>query len=104
MGRSRHSLQCDRLALGGSAGLEGRRVVRLRVVRSSVAAAIALACAAACGAGDVAAPESPPGDPTFDAPSTYVAKVKNVLVGLPPSDEEVRAVEADPNALGDLVE
>jgi hypothetical protein len=33
-----------------------------------------------------------------DSPYTYVAKVKNILVGLPPLDSEVTAVAADPNA------
>jgi hypothetical protein len=37
-------------------------------------------------------------------PRVYVAKVKNVLVGLPPTDAEVKAVEADPAALGALVD
>ncbi len=31
-----------------------------------------------------------------DSPAVYVAKVKNLLVGLPPTDDEVKAVEADP--------
>jgi hypothetical protein len=39
-----------------------------------------------------------------DPPSVYVAKVKNVLVGLPPTDQEVGAVEGDPSALGTLVD
>ncbi len=39
-----------------------------------------------------------------DSPSVYVAKVKNVLVGLPPSVAEIAAVEADPTALGTLVD
>jgi len=34
----------------------------------------------------------------------YVAKVKDVLVGLPPTGAEVQAVEADPAALGVLVD
>ncbi|MDB4979500.1 MAG: hypothetical protein JWM82_252, partial [Myxococcales bacterium] len=37
------------------------------------------------------------------APATYVAKVKNVLVGLPPTDDEVKAVAADPSQLETLV-
>jgi hypothetical protein len=37
-------------------------------------------------------------------PRVYVAKVKNALVGLAPTDEEVRAVAADPAALGPLVD
>jgi hypothetical protein len=33
-----------------------------------------------------------------------VAKVKNVLVGLPPTDAEVQSVDVDPGALGSLVD
>jgi hypothetical protein len=39
-----------------------------------------------------------------DLPSVYVAKVKNILVGLPPTDDEVRSVEADATQLGPLVD
>jgi hypothetical protein len=38
-----------------------------------------------------------------DSPYVYVAKVKNILVGLPPTDAEVAAVLADPTALHGLV-
>ena len=43
--------------------------------------------------------------PPFNAvsASAYVAKVKNLLVGLPASDDEVSAVAADPNALKGLI-
>ncbi len=68
------------------------------------ACVVAVVCAAACGDGEVAGPEWNPRDPTLDRPATYVAKIKNVLVGLPPTDDEVRAVEADPAALGALVD
>lgn len=37
-------------------------------------------------------------------PRVYVAKVKNLLVGLPPSADEVHAVEADSAALGELID
>jgi hypothetical protein len=37
-------------------------------------------------------------------PTVYVAKVKNILVGLAPSAGEVAAVQADPQALGDLID
>ncbi len=37
------------------------------------------------------------------SPSAYVAKVKSVLVGLPPTDDEVNAVTADPTALKGLI-
>jgi hypothetical protein len=36
-------------------------------------------------------------------PSVYVAKVKNVLVGLAPTDDEVASVAADPSALKTLI-
>ncbi len=38
-----------------------------------------------------------------DPPRVYVAKVKNVLVGLPPTDAEVKAVESDPTQLAALI-
>jgi hypothetical protein len=34
----------------------------------------------------------------------YVAKVKNLMLGLPATDEEISAVEADPGALKDMVD
>ncbi|SRR6266540_598964 len=37
-------------------------------------------------------------------PRVYVAKVKNILVGLAPTDAELKAVEADPNELASLVD
>ncbi|HEY7956136.1 MAG TPA: hypothetical protein VII38_12630, partial [Polyangia bacterium] len=39
-----------------------------------------------------------------DSPAVYVAKVKNLLVGLPPTDAEVKAVIADPGALRGLID
>ncbi|HVT08567.1 MAG TPA: hypothetical protein VHO67_13995 [Polyangia bacterium] len=39
-----------------------------------------------------------------DPPAVYVAKVKNLLVGLPPTDEEVAAVTADPGQLRPLIQ
>ena len=39
-----------------------------------------------------------------DPPSVYVAKVKNILVGLPPTDAELAQVTANPGALGDLID
>jgi hypothetical protein len=39
-----------------------------------------------------------------DPATVYVAKVKNILVGLPPSDAEVKAVQANPAQLGALVD
>jgi hypothetical protein len=37
------------------------------------------------------------------SPAVYVAKVKSLLVGLPPSDDEISAVAGDPNALHGLI-
>jgi hypothetical protein len=55
--------------------------------------------------GGVAAADGGPSQPfQADPPSVYVAKVKNILVGLPPTDDEVKAVVADPRALGDLID
>ncbi len=39
-----------------------------------------------------------------DPPAVYVAKVKNLLVGLPPTDQEVTAVTADPTQLKPLIQ
>ena len=39
-----------------------------------------------------------------DPPAVYVAKVKNLLVGLPPTDDEIKAVVADPNQLPHLID
>jgi len=77
----------------------------------------ALACAAflACS-GQPPAPSTSQNNPmwedngggnlpfTKDTPNVYVAKVKNVLVGLPPNDDDIAQVTADPNALGTLVD
>jgi hypothetical protein len=38
-----------------------------------------------------------------DPPYVYVAKVKDVLVGLPPTDAEIQQVEADPSQLATLI-
>ncbi|HTQ48389.1 MAG TPA: hypothetical protein VMI75_36785 [Polyangiaceae bacterium] len=39
-----------------------------------------------------------------DSPQVYVAKVKNLLVGQPPTDAEVKAVESDPTQLASLIQ
>jgi hypothetical protein len=49
---------------------------------------------------------NPDGGPDLfqvDPPSVYVAKVKNLLVGLPPTDAEVAQVTADPTQLSTLI-
>src|SRR2546426_246241 len=58
-----------------------------------------------------AAPPSTPGPPPGPPPGLYeplsvpssLGKVKNLLVGLPPTDAEIQTVSADPNALRGLV-
>jgi hypothetical protein len=66
------------------------------------------------GGNGAAGSTSGDGGPTIDAgadaapfvaaaPVAYIAKVKNVLVGLPPTDDEVKAVTADPTQMKALV-
>jgi hypothetical protein len=84
----------------------------LTLVTSLVAAGIATA--AACNGGAPAAPSMgtavgvgvADAASTFAAvpPSVYVAKVKNLLVGLPPTDAEVASVVADPTQLKTLID
>jgi hypothetical protein len=54
---------------------------------------------------DGATPDGP-GPVAFEpvSPYVYVAKVKNVLVGLPPTDDEVQKVVADPTQLAGLID
>jgi len=62
---------------------------------------------AACKAKQGAPPPPlPDGGTPFQAvaPAAYLAKVKNVLVGLPPTDAELAAVQAEPAKLGALVD
>ncbi len=83
--------------------------------------ALAIASAMACGTDDTGEPPSPSGpssagppEPVVgvttpipfrpNSPSVYVAKAKNVLVGLPPTDAELKAVLADPGALKGLID
>src|SRR5215471_10353394 len=75
----------------------------------ALVAAAAIAGALGCSGNKGA---SPPGNPDGGAPPvpfeavqpfTYVAKVKNLLLGLPPTDDEIRQVTADPGALRSLV-
>jgi hypothetical protein len=65
-----------------------------------------IAAAAACSSRGSSAPPATDAGAAFQpvAPAVYVAKVKNVLVGLPPTDDEVRAVVANPAQLGTLVD
>jgi hypothetical protein len=73
-----------------------------------VALVVAAVASAGCG-NDTAGPGgggSGDDDAPYvgDAPAVYVAKVKNILVGLPPSDGELAQVTADPKALGTLID
>jgi hypothetical protein len=81
--------------------------------RSAAIAAAAAAMAAACGTSSHPPPgqmaNAPPGDAMttpFQAvpPAVYVAKVKNLLVGLAPTDAEIQTVAADPAQLGPLID
>ena len=47
--------------------------------------------------------QAPPIPFQADSPDVYVAKVKNILVGLPPTDDEIRTVTADPTQLKTLI-
>jgi len=71
--------------------------------------AMALASAAACNGGTpssptLAPPITPPTAFQPNAPSVYLAKVKNILVGLPPTDAEVQTVTADGTQLATLID
>lgn len=61
---------------------------------------------AACGSGSSSGSEAEPPAVPFkaDSPAVYVAKVKNLLVGLPPTDDEIASVTKDPGALGGLID
>jgi hypothetical protein len=76
-------------------------------MRSSLAllSVCGVAAFVACSTGNPASPEPLEASASFAAetPAVYVAKVKNILVGLPPTDAEVKAVEADPAALDTLI-
>jgi hypothetical protein len=76
-------------------------------IAPSVAALLGLlgACGSNKPSSAVPPPDAGPTGPAFEpvAPAVYVGKVKNLLVGLPPTDAEVTAVTADPTALGGLI-
>jgi hypothetical protein len=59
-----------------------------------------------CSKNNANPPGGDDGGMTFqiDSPQVYVAKVKNILVGLPPTDDEVAQVVADPTALRGLID
>jgi hypothetical protein len=68
-------------------------------------ALIVVTAAPGCGT-DTAAPGDAVDDTPYvgDPPAVYVAKVKNILVGLPPTDAELAQVTADRKALAGLID
>jgi hypothetical protein len=84
------------------------------VVVAAVLAAGAASTAVACSSGAVAVSGGADAGVTPDAsvvlpfqadpPAVYVAKVKNILVGLAPTDDEIKTVTADPSSLGGLID
>jgi hypothetical protein len=58
------------------------------------------------GSGNANSDAAPEAATPFQAepPAVYVAKIKNILVGLPPTDAEVQAVRADPTQLKGLID
>jgi hypothetical protein len=87
------------------------RTRRRAVAHALLVVSGAVGCAVACSSSTKheAAPSgsstamTPPVPFEAVSPAAYVAKVKNVLVGLPPTDDEVNAVVADPTALKGLI-
>ncbi len=86
----------------------------LILVSALVAGAVSGAIACSTGSGGTTSPSADAGDLPdasvtvlpfqADPPAVYVAKVKNILVGLAPTDDEVKAVTADPSQLGVLID
>lgn len=80
-------------------------------VVSTLAAAVAFgSAAAACSSSSSSHASTPPAVDAAapipfqaDSPYVYVAKVKNILVGLPPTDAEIQQVVADPSQLATLI-
>jgi hypothetical protein len=79
---------------------------------ATVLVAAAVVGAAACSAShssSSSASSSDAGDAApmpfqADSPQVYVSKVKNLLLGQPPTDAEVKAVESDPTQLASLIQ
>jgi hypothetical protein len=80
--------------------------MRTTTVRRSVFGVALVAAAAWAGCGNDTSGGGDEGDHPFtpDPPEVYVAKVKNILVGQPPSDDEIAQVKADANKLGTLID
>ncbi len=86
---------------------EARAWAPIRAARLWPATALSLALPALLGSPFACSAKPPsPGPAAFQpvTPNVYVAKVKNMLVGLAPTDAEVQSVEADPSQLGVLVD
>ena len=75
-----------------------------RLLKAAVMRRALLALTLAIGCGTDFSEPPPPATFQPDSPAVYVAKVKNILVGQPPTDAEIAAVDADANALGGLVD
>jgi hypothetical protein len=81
-----------------------------RTIPLGLALIVAAAASApvACSRGAPSSPDlgAPTTTTSFEAvpPRVYVAKVKDVLTGLAPTDDELAAVEADPSQLSALVD
>src|SRR5215212_10061066 len=87
----------------------GLAVIGHRGASMSATKLVFALCAAslAVGCGNDIDPGGGGGDDdgfTPDPPAIYVAKVKNILVGQPPTDVEIAAVTADPGALRGLID
>jgi hypothetical protein len=92
----------------------GRQNVKKTTLSTAVAALAVLGAACSSSKGTPAPASTPTMEGQADAgapeipfypvaPVAYVAKVKNILVGLPPTDDEVKQVEADPTRLKVLI-
>jgi hypothetical protein len=79
---------------------------RFSMQRAALGALAVALAAAGAGCGNDRAGGDDGGSTPFvaDPPSVYVAKVKNLLVGLPPTDDEVAQVTADASKLGGLID
>src|ERR1700748_1247502 len=80
-------------------------ITRLAYRCASATALAAALLAAGCGTDTAPKGDDGGSDAPFtpDPPEVYVAKVKNILVGLPPTDAEIAQVVKDPTALGGLI-
>ena len=84
----------------GAVGLMGAAIAIVACSSSGAANRSDASSSSDASSIDGGAPDGP-GTVAFEpvSPYTYVAKVKNILVGLPPTDAEVQKVVADPTQL-----